>query len=511
MTTTEQVFIHLTDLKGARGMVKSKELWQSSYVQAIFAIAVGGEYVPGVQRSSLGRAKTRSFAVYFTTPVKPDYCRTEECVWHGDKIPITVLKVIPANLAAKKDLTGSLPYDPDTDQIIGVDTVERPLSKFPTLKELYIQQETPEAGSADPLGVSFDDPAKRKPENKPPELNTAIERELIKQIEDFIAWDRQGAGNLGKILLSLKPTIDQGKYPQLAPPPNTLVYRGMVLEPKEFSSIVKMTENEVVEKPGTGWYIGSSGILKPKGKNPLRVSSWTLNPKIALKFATAKMETTGDFSADSVFVIFTATTANPKNNFFINPNLTPKLYARSANPLVNITALQEKEVFGVGSVIFQDCAFYTMPGEHAEKAFWELASDAPEFPFFMQAIAAELSKSETIKNEEIVDKAIRDAMGQVIRKFKWKELTNPRKAANQIDQNGLGYEAWENAAVNKKDATLGPLSVNVVKRLQQELLRAKNVFPKDLAIYSPEKSLLYSLGLVEKEPKALAAWQVDSL
>lgn len=103
-----QIYIHFTDLEGMKGIQATGELWGSSYVEGVFAIPVGGHFVPGVQMSKLGRAKSRLAAVFFTTPILPDYCYPEECVWKTDKIPVKIVKLGTA-LMAKKYLDGSLP------------------------------------------------------------------------------------------------------------------------------------------------------------------------------------------------------------------------------------------------------------------------------------------------------------------------------------------------------------------------------------------------------------------
>jgi len=107
MSTSPQVYIHLTDKQGALGIQKTKTLWASSIVEGVYAVAVGGTFVPDVQMTRLGRAKSRLTAVYFTTPLLPDYCTPEECVWKHSEIPVTIVKIANA-LQARRDLDSSL-------------------------------------------------------------------------------------------------------------------------------------------------------------------------------------------------------------------------------------------------------------------------------------------------------------------------------------------------------------------------------------------------------------------
>lgn len=105
--SSSQIYIHLTDKPGALGIQKTKTLWASSIIEGVYAIAKGGTFVPGVQMTRLGRAKSRLVAVYFTTPILPDYCTPEECVWKLPEIPVEIVKIGHAG-QARQDLDGSL-------------------------------------------------------------------------------------------------------------------------------------------------------------------------------------------------------------------------------------------------------------------------------------------------------------------------------------------------------------------------------------------------------------------
>lgn len=105
---SEQVYIHFTDAIGAQAIKDSGALWKSSFIDGIFAVAKGGVFVPGVQQTKLGRAKSRDIAVYFTAMDLPDYCMPEECVWKRDSLLIDNIEIKPAS-DAEIDLDGSLP------------------------------------------------------------------------------------------------------------------------------------------------------------------------------------------------------------------------------------------------------------------------------------------------------------------------------------------------------------------------------------------------------------------
>lgn len=111
-----QKYLHFTDLEGAKAISESGELWQSSYGPkgAVFAVVEGSAFVPEVQMSSLGRAKSRNAVVVFETDHLPDYAVPEEVMWHMPKLPIRVVKLtVPA--VARKMLTDSISQDPETD------------------------------------------------------------------------------------------------------------------------------------------------------------------------------------------------------------------------------------------------------------------------------------------------------------------------------------------------------------------------------------------------------------
>jgi hypothetical protein len=94
-------YIHFTDMSGAKAIRQSGVLMASSFISGVYAVKEGSPFVPGVQQTTLGRAKNRKVAVVFTTPLKPDYCYPEECVWRLDEIPVKVERVMLASQAVK--------------------------------------------------------------------------------------------------------------------------------------------------------------------------------------------------------------------------------------------------------------------------------------------------------------------------------------------------------------------------------------------------------------------------
>ena len=99
--TSKLQYVHFTDAKGALGMVKRKELDKCSYTDGVYAIAVGGVYVPSVQRTKMGRAKSRDVAILFTTDELPDIADVEEVIWHKSKIRLKTAKIIPIHQAIR--------------------------------------------------------------------------------------------------------------------------------------------------------------------------------------------------------------------------------------------------------------------------------------------------------------------------------------------------------------------------------------------------------------------------
>jgi predicted GNAT family acetyltransferase len=96
-----QKYIHFTDLESAKVIKETGVLFSSSIVEGVYAIAVGGHYVPGVQLTKLGRPKNREVAVIFTTKELPKIAYVEEVIWDSEVINIDVLDIIPANEAIK--------------------------------------------------------------------------------------------------------------------------------------------------------------------------------------------------------------------------------------------------------------------------------------------------------------------------------------------------------------------------------------------------------------------------
>ena len=105
-------YLHFTDSDGVEGIKKTGTLWASNFgpENSVFAIVQGGAWVPGVQMTTMGRAKTRSFVIIFETNILPDYSVEEETVWHMDSIPVKILDVISPS-EAKGMLNDSMPVD----------------------------------------------------------------------------------------------------------------------------------------------------------------------------------------------------------------------------------------------------------------------------------------------------------------------------------------------------------------------------------------------------------------
>lgn len=113
-----QKYVHFTSLDDAKAIVESGELWKASYGPAgsVFAVIQGGAFVPGVQFSSLGRAKVRSAAVVFETDYLPDIAHPEEVMWHMDSLPIKNAKIVSPKEGAAL-LNDSIPVDEEFDML----------------------------------------------------------------------------------------------------------------------------------------------------------------------------------------------------------------------------------------------------------------------------------------------------------------------------------------------------------------------------------------------------------
>jgi len=111
-------YLHFTDLEGAKAISGSGQLWQSSYGPkgAVFAVIEGGAFVPNVQMSNLGRAKSRSAVVVFETKLLPDNAFPEEVMWHVNSLPVKVLEVITPSVA-KKMLNDSIPFNEEVGKL----------------------------------------------------------------------------------------------------------------------------------------------------------------------------------------------------------------------------------------------------------------------------------------------------------------------------------------------------------------------------------------------------------
>jgi hypothetical protein len=104
------LFVHFTSRPAAEAILASGQLSLSNVVvNAVFAVAVGGVAVPGVQHDYTGR---RNVAVLFATDSAPDTLFPEEVIWHRTKpLPIRDAVLISAT-EADALLTGA-PGIPD--------------------------------------------------------------------------------------------------------------------------------------------------------------------------------------------------------------------------------------------------------------------------------------------------------------------------------------------------------------------------------------------------------------
>jgi len=94
-------YVHFTDDEGLQSILATKELWESSIVTGVYAVALGGAYVPSVQETSLGRAKHRKRAVLFSTNIYPDKVFPEEVIWRRKSIPLLTAVEIPYKKAVR--------------------------------------------------------------------------------------------------------------------------------------------------------------------------------------------------------------------------------------------------------------------------------------------------------------------------------------------------------------------------------------------------------------------------
>jgi len=112
-------YVHFTDDEGLSEIIRTKEIWDSSIVPGVYAVALGGAYVPGVQETSLGRPKHRKKVVLFSTYTYPDLVYPEEVVWKEKKIKLRTAVELPYKKALRL-LDGSKVWE-DEEAPIGMD------------------------------------------------------------------------------------------------------------------------------------------------------------------------------------------------------------------------------------------------------------------------------------------------------------------------------------------------------------------------------------------------------
>jgi len=136
-----QRYLHFTSLEDAARIESSGYLMKSSFIDGVYAVAVGGAAVPGVQQTKLGRTSDRSVAIVFETDVEPNFAYPEEIIWKNiDCLPIQIVDILPTEEAVKL-LDDSIPYRDE-------DTLDIPHT-IPTQLESYISALLNEADYSD--------------------------------------------------------------------------------------------------------------------------------------------------------------------------------------------------------------------------------------------------------------------------------------------------------------------------------------------------------------------------
>ena len=140
-------YVHFTSLDHAAEIESSGCLMKSSFIDGVYAVAVGGYSSPGVQQTRLGRTSDRSVAIVFETDVEPNFAYPEEIIWKNiDCLPIRIVDILPTEDAVKL-LDDSIPYRDE-------DTLDIPHT-IPTQLESYISAILEESLSATDLASSL--------------------------------------------------------------------------------------------------------------------------------------------------------------------------------------------------------------------------------------------------------------------------------------------------------------------------------------------------------------------
>jgi hypothetical protein len=106
-------YIHFTSNQDADKIIRDGKLNESSIiVNAIYAVAVGGEFSPSVQLTGFGRVKNRDVAILFETDLLPDVAFPEEVIWHLKELSIKNASIISID-QARSLLDGSIPVNED--------------------------------------------------------------------------------------------------------------------------------------------------------------------------------------------------------------------------------------------------------------------------------------------------------------------------------------------------------------------------------------------------------------
>lgn len=360
------------------------------------------------------------------------------------------------------------------------------------------------------------------------EPDTRIEREfeqlLSRHYSGGHSFSKGQSKKLADIFLNVvKPEIKKGNYAKYLAPPNTPVYRGIIMSQEEFLQTVNLDKKEFddPETFGKGWYVARAGVLNTTVRDTM---SWTTDHKIATTFATGDLD---NMSKKQISVLFVANTGDRRNNFFVNPTTTTQAFEKQGSaPWTGFA--YEKEVVSAGPVFFTELSFHANVSKRMEttmgKALKAFAIKSygsfllsPRFLGLVQNQLVRYANKEDVEagvfanvlDKELVNftktKLIPHLIKQVGQKMPY--ITEDLLDAGWIgDTLNYNYNhlntALDQVKANPKKAkqTATKLSLFLTKKMKSEDM----FYYFELGQQNPEQSLPYALGLAKKAPKSLA-------
>lgn len=166
---------------------------------------------------------------------------------------------------------------------------------------------------AGPLGLyAFSDERQKLPSPPPIEKNTGVETMLFKKIVDSIERNKKLDARAAE---TIKGILRDGQYQDMLREPEAeMLYRGMILDPKEIIALLGVEKFDWAQAIRSG--VTGDFMFRPRGGS---ASSWTTDKSVASNFTATSWLSSQDDRNKSQIIITARRSSNPFCFFELKP------------------------------------------------------------------------------------------------------------------------------------------------------------------------------------------------